>query len=289
MINLSYILTTYNKSSFLKITLPDLIKSCKDDEEIIIVDGGSTDGTQIFLEELFAQNKIHQYSSSKDFGESHGTNKALLMAKGELIKIITDDDFFDYSTIQECKNYMLSNKQVDILGSDGIGVNTHIKDINITKNIKNFISWKSTNAPFIFSGLSYMIRKSSLSLLGLFNTRFKIIDWEYSLRITGLPINMAWHTKFSFVNIITTQSNSQKYEEMVNLEKKKFFMFYIGSNIERQKMIIYTIRKSLSQLKNIFIKKEIKEISSYLELYFKSAEIISIENNKIESKFLTNI
>ena len=40
---LSYVLTTFNKLDYLKITLPLLIEARKPDEEIVVVDGGSTD------------------------------------------------------------------------------------------------------------------------------------------------------------------------------------------------------------------------------------------------------
>ena len=46
MISLSYILTTFNKLAYLKISLPYLIASRQQDEEIVIVDGGSKDGAR---------------------------------------------------------------------------------------------------------------------------------------------------------------------------------------------------------------------------------------------------
>ena len=116
---LSYILTTYNKLDYLKITLPYLLAACYPDEEIVIVDGGSSDGTVEYLQALLDQKKIHYFISEKDFGEAHGTNKAFLAAKGQLLKIITDDDVFDFEALQRCKKFMLEHPSVDILGFDG--------------------------------------------------------------------------------------------------------------------------------------------------------------------------
>jgi glycosyltransferase involved in cell wall biosynthesis len=93
-IRLSYVLTTFNKLSYLKEILEDLINNCKEDEEIVISDGASSDGTITFLESLLRDGKIHQFVSEKDFGEAHGFNKAILLANGELIKLISDDDIF---------------------------------------------------------------------------------------------------------------------------------------------------------------------------------------------------
>ena len=60
-INLSYIITTFQKLPYLKIVLPELIANRLDDEEIVIIDGGSKDGTAEWLQELHAQNKIQQF------------------------------------------------------------------------------------------------------------------------------------------------------------------------------------------------------------------------------------
>src|ERR1035437_2908501 len=105
-ITLSYVLTTFNKITYIKVVLPELIRDKKNDEEIIVIDGGSTDGTSEFLRELKGTNKIDYFTSEKDNGEAHGFNKGLLLAKGDLIKIFTDDDALYYPVIQECKDFM---------------------------------------------------------------------------------------------------------------------------------------------------------------------------------------
>ncbi|MFM7859735.1 MAG: glycosyltransferase [Flammeovirgaceae bacterium] len=227
MINLSYILTTFNKLDYLKVTLPHLIRACQADEEIVVVDGGSTDGTVEFLKQLKSENKIHQFISEKDFGEAHGTNKAMLMARGELIKIITDDDAFHFQNINSCKEFMLSNNIIDVLGSNGYYVNTSISTQPEWVQMDSFfLNWKSNRKPFLFSGLSLMIRRSSLPLLGLLDTNFMIVDFEYTLRITSCKARVAWFTGATFLNIINPQSNSNKYLKRLRAEKKKLMKFY---------------------------------------------------------------
>ena len=227
-ISLSYIMTTYNKLSYLKITLPYLIAGCKKDEEIVIVDGGSTDGTKEFLEEQLQQNKIHQFISEKDFGEAHGTNKAMFLAKGELLKIITDDDMFDFKVIDFCKHHLLAHKNIDICGTDGLGISSISKknDFLVTKYHTGFLEWKNSKSPFLFCGLSYMIRRSSVARLGLLSTQYKIIDLEYSVRVSALNATIAFCNAFSFVNIVGPDSNSNKFYESIKAEKKKLKTLY---------------------------------------------------------------
>ena len=235
-ITLSYILTTFNKLDFLKVTLPLLITACQKDEEIVVVDGGSTDGTKNYLHNLFEQHKIHKFLSEKDSGEAHGTNKALLLAEGELVKLITDDDIYHFPAIATCKEFMLNNRQVDILGFDGFEYNANQKHQAYIKSdcIEGFKVWKREQTPFHFCGLSYLFRKSSLAFMGLFNPNFKIIDIEYSVRVSSLKANIAFYTGPAYVNIVTPQSNSQKFYKIFDSEKRRLLKMYPNAKVALQ-------------------------------------------------------
>jgi glycosyltransferase involved in cell wall biosynthesis len=227
-ITLSYILTTYNKFQYLSVTLPLLIANKKADEEIVIVDGGSTDGTTEYLSRLLQEKKIDQFLSEKDGGEAHGTNKAMFMARGTLIKIITDDDVYHYPTIQICKHFMLSHNLIDMLGFNGFGFNTNQPANTFTKSeqVEAYKKWQITGRPFLFSGLSFMMRRASLAYMGLFNTNFKIVDYEYAIRVTSMKIRLAFYTGMGYVNIVNPGSNSHKFYETLHSERRRLARMY---------------------------------------------------------------
>ncbi len=75
---LSYIVSTRNRIQFLQIILPLLFANIQPDEEIIVVDSNSTDGTQDYLNELHSKGKIHKFISEPDKNQAHGWNKAIL-------------------------------------------------------------------------------------------------------------------------------------------------------------------------------------------------------------------
>jgi glycosyltransferase involved in cell wall biosynthesis len=225
---LSYIITTYNKLSYLKVTLPHLLAACLADEEIVIVDGGSTDGTKEYLQDLSDQKKIHAFISEIDYGEAHGINKAILLSRGDIIKIITDDDVFDYNVIHHCRLFMQKNRLCDILGFDGLGCRI-IERTEFQKSnyLSGFLQWQKDQTPFVFCGLSFMIRRSSISYLGIFSTAYKIIDMEYSIRVSSLKkCNIAFYTGIGFVNLVNPDSNSEKFYSAVRIEQKKLSKIY---------------------------------------------------------------
>lgn len=248
-ITLSYILTTYNKLPYLKTTLPLLVAARRPDEEIVVVDGGSSDGTREYLSELYQAGQIQQFISEKDKGESHGTNKAIMMAKGQLLKIITDDDVFDFDVIYFCRQHLLKHSDIDICGTDGLGISTLHQNLLVTRYREGFFEWKKSGAPFLFCGLSYLIRKSSISHLGLLSTQFRMIDLEYSVRVSAMHANIAFCNAYSFVNIVGSDSNSNKFYSNIKLEKNMLAKLYPNiSNLNNPNNLYQKLKEKVKKI-----------------------------------------
>jgi len=204
-ITISYIIATKNRLPFLNITLSKLLTHANADEEIVVVDGDSSDGTKEYLQQLFDQGKIHQYISEPDRNQAHAWNKAMLMAKGTIIKKIIDDDVYDYNAIRTCANYMLQHPEVDVCISDSLDcILKNYNNIGLSSRLPWFLRWKNGEInTFTFGDIYLLIRKSSLSYIGLYDTQFKMIDWEYSLRISFLKAKIAYFKGCTSLSIAT--------------------------------------------------------------------------------------
>lgn len=234
-LKLSYIITTRNKLLSLREVLSRLVKERRPDEEIIVVDGASEDGTVDYLGSLYGAGQIQQFISEPDVGEAHGYNKGLLMARGELIKVITDDDAFYWPGIQRCKKFMLDHPEIDFLGTNGGGTSLS-KTSNLSAEYiydEKYKKWKSLSIPIEFCGLGIMIRRNSIPLIGLFNTNIVRVDYEFSLRATSGSANLAWYTGLVWVRISNPRSNLITQREKFDLDTKKLDQFYLGINHEK--------------------------------------------------------
>ena len=206
-----------------------LIAGLQPDEEIVVVDGNSADGSKEYLKELFEKGKIHQFVSEPDKNQAHAWNKALLMARGAIIKKIIDDDVFGYEAIRECKNYMLQNPGVDVIISNDLSSNlneyTNIKKLS---RVTQFEKWSKGICPsFTFGDVHMLIRRSSLARIGLYNTNFVMMDWEYSLRISYLRVNICYYTGYNALSVFHPQSvSAQKNAELLADEGKRAGVFY---------------------------------------------------------------
>lgn len=260
-ITLSYVLTTFNKLPYLREVMKRLLENTQPDEEIVITDGASTDGTVEYLTELYNQGKIHQFISELDKGESHGFNKGLLMAKGELIKLISDDDVFCYSAIQECKRFMKVNSSFDCV-TGGIA-SLRFDNFELSQFIigyeyeKDFTEWinKKKNTCF-FGGLALMIRKSALSKFGLFDLSYTHIDLEYCTRLTFLKAKIAYYTALNVIAIRNNESKSVSTKSDIVSNECNRVNYYYNDKI----IPIYTY-STITLLEIIFsrIKNQVKQ------------------------------
>jgi glycosyltransferase involved in cell wall biosynthesis len=226
---LSYIIATRNRLPFLKITLERLIAGLQPDEEIVVVDGDSTDGSKEYLTQLFSSGKIHQFISEPDKNQAHGWNKALLMAQGQVIKKIIDDDVFCYSAIRKCRDFMLQNPDVDVVISNDLTASlNNPTDIQKQSRHPQFKKWKDGLTPsFTFGDVHMLICKSALSYIGLYNTSFVMMDWEYALRISYLKANIAYYTGYNALSVNHPQTvSSLKDSGLIEEQGKRGAFFY---------------------------------------------------------------
>ncbi|MCP4659052.1 MAG: glycosyltransferase [bacterium] len=224
---LSYVVNTRNKLPYLREAMKRLLVHVGDDEEVVVADGASTDGTVDYLRELYDAGKIHQLRSEPDEGEAHGWNRGLLLARGELIKLISDDDAFYFPGIRACRRLMLEHPEIDVLSTEGadspwVGVGgrlTYAADYR-----RHLIDGR----PFSFCGLGLMLRRRSLALTGLFNPGWLRIDHEFGLRLTHGPAKLAWYTGYTWVRITNPRSLTARQAPRLAEEWHLLNAFYLG-------------------------------------------------------------
>ena len=229
--SLSYIIATRNRLPFLRILFNELLPQLKADEEIVVVDGNSTDGSVEYLEQLLKEKKIHQYKSEPDRNQAEAWNKGLLMARGTIIKKLIDDDVHDFKAIRKCCDFMLLNPEIDVCISDALECDLQTPEqITRASRLPWFMNWKAGNVrSFTFGDVYLLVRRSSLGFIGLYDTQFKMIDWEYSLRISFLGAKIAYYTGFNSLsvatpgNVTSTATKQQlQYEETIGKLKYSY-------------------------------------------------------------------
>jgi len=109
---ISAITSCKNAEKYLKECLDSLINQSYDNREIIIVDGASTDNTVNILKS-YSDKIIWISEPDKHAGE--GFNKALKMAKGDIIYWINADDVAEPNAFKEAVDFFINDNRIEIL------------------------------------------------------------------------------------------------------------------------------------------------------------------------------
>lgn len=101
-ISVSLIIPVYNAQQWLKATLSSAIAQTLTDIEIIVVNDGSTDASQILIDEFQKHypTKIRGVFQSNE-GLSSARNRGILMAQGEYLSFLDSDDTLSPSALEE--------------------------------------------------------------------------------------------------------------------------------------------------------------------------------------------
>lgn len=193
----SIITVTYNSAATLAETLRSIADQDYKDLELIIVDGGSTDGTLGILEDN--QSIVTKFVSEKDNGLYDAINKGIAMASGELVGILHSDDFYIHSKV--ISNYVACFQSTQ---ADAVYADLFYVDRNDTNRIIR--KWKSgtySNRSFYRGWMpphpTFFVKRSLYEQFGKFDLQFKTAaDYELMLRfILKEKIKIAYLPEFT--------------------------------------------------------------------------------------------
>lgn len=99
---LSVIVSNYNNGEFLKKCIDSILEQSFKDYELIIIDDGSTDNSNLILREYQGKDTRIKIIYEKHKGVSHARNKGIEISNGEYITFIDSDDTIDRKAYEIC-------------------------------------------------------------------------------------------------------------------------------------------------------------------------------------------
>lgn len=120
---ISVITPSFNQAAFLEATLKSVLDQQYPQTELIVMDGGSTDGSADILKKFDA--RLAHWVSEKDRGQSHAFNKGLAKATGDIIGWLNSDDLYLHPCMREAAEYFAAHPEVDIVFADYIFIDEH--------------------------------------------------------------------------------------------------------------------------------------------------------------------
>ena len=118
---ISVIIPTYNRERLLDKTLQSVLSQTYQADEIIIIDDGSTDGTQKKIEKYIENNSI-RYIFQENQGVSNARNNGIKIAKNEWICFLDSDDIWDENKLQKQVEFHLQHPKILFSHTDELWV-----------------------------------------------------------------------------------------------------------------------------------------------------------------------
>jgi glycosyltransferase involved in cell wall biosynthesis len=213
---LSIIIPTFNSAKTIRACLASIATQDYPNMEIVVVDGGSTDGTMEIVNEFNEKFKNASFISEPDDGIYDALNKGVRRSRGEWLYFIgSDDELYNHETISKvAANFSVGNDYLygKILHMERGAVEG--EELN-----KQTIITKS-----IYHQATFYSRKLMLKI-GEYNTKYKICaDYDYSLRCFGANTNTCYMdlvvAKYSGTGISSTavdyEFESDKFKNISN-------------------------------------------------------------------------
>jgi len=176
----SIVTPSFNSARTIQQTIDSVAQQNYPHLEYIIIDGGSTDGTQAILR---ANNHLIDYwVSETDKGIYDAMNKGIGLATGDVIAIINSDDYYVHSEVISRVIQQFNRSNVDSVYGDL----QYVAPDNTSRVIRHWASGKFQRESFLYGWMpphpTFFVKKEIYETFGLFDTRLRTsADYELML------------------------------------------------------------------------------------------------------------
>lgn len=123
IVKVSVVIPSLNQAEFLEQAILSVVEQKGVDVEVIVIDGGSTDGSVEVIRRRAPQ--LAHWVSEPDSGQSEAINKGWARASGEVLCWLNADDYYLPGALATAAGYLASAPDVGVVYGDCIVVDRH--------------------------------------------------------------------------------------------------------------------------------------------------------------------
>ena len=239
---ISVITVVFNAKDDLEYTLKSIISQEFKSFEVIVIDGGSTDGTLQILEQY--SNHIDFWVSEPDDGIYHAMNKGIHESKGKWLNFMNAGDcYFNNNVLQDIFSQNNYNDEDILIGNSVIDYKDFSRVMTVNKSNQ---LWKG----LFFKHQSAFIKRSYHSE-NLYNIK-NVISADFEFFYTAFSLKK----KILFLNVIIAIFNSGGISDTRRVEAIKGILNSLNNSnkLYFNRLIFFIFQIKINQIKS-FIKK----------------------------------
>jgi glycosyltransferase involved in cell wall biosynthesis len=179
---ISVIVPSFNQEKYLELTLRSILDQNYPELELIVIDGGSKDGSADIIRKY--QQHMKFWCSEPDGGQTQGIIKGFAHATGEILCFLNSDDLFAPGVLNEVAEYFSQHPDVDAVYGDTLWIDAEGMALRQQKEIPfNRFIWLYTYN--YIPGMSMYWRRSIYDRTGGFDPAFQLaFDADLWIRLS---------------------------------------------------------------------------------------------------------
>ena len=186
MTKVSVIIPAYNAMTYLPKTIESVLKQTFTDFEVIIVNDGSSDGIEEWVDTI-TDNRV-KLISQKNQGAAAARNTGIADAKGAYIAFLDSDDLWEPTKLKKQVYCLDNNRDVGLVYAwiSLIDENGNNRGKIFANNSEGYVWEKLIEENIVMSGSAAMVRRDCFEKLGVFDQNLRFAeDWEMWIRIAS--------------------------------------------------------------------------------------------------------
>jgi glycosyltransferase involved in cell wall biosynthesis len=204
---LSIITVNLNNKAGLEKTIHSVISQTSRDYELIVIDGGSSDGSQDIIR--LHENTISYWVSEKDRGTYHAMNKGISVAKGEYCYFLNSGDYFAGNTTLE--DLFKLDIYADIVSGNVLKIRPNGRYRTITPHDKPTLHKLCIHS---LPHQASFLKRKLFQEIGMYNETYRIVsDFDFFLKaiVVFKKSYQRVDINFSYFNLQGISSNMNNF------------------------------------------------------------------------------
>jgi len=217
----SIIMPVYNAEKYLRDAIDSMVIQSYPNIELIIINDGSTDSSELIIEEYAEKYPQIVVVSRENKGLIKTLNEGIAIAKGEYIARMDADDISKYNRIEKQVAFMENNPEVmiagcyfDILVENGTDCELLNSMYKLQRTINSFTNATEQNMfmGYVILHATWIIRKELLDKIGGYKEYGHCEDGEFLFRIlsNGYKIGVVEESMYQYRIYNTSKSGNDR-------------------------------------------------------------------------------